>query len=78
MLYQKYLVGQDVAVFDTMFGKDITEVKRALQSFIVSKEIEGEKTLILISHLLTWHNNTKKEKPKEEVKTSTANDLDQA
>lgn len=78
MLYHKYLTSQDVVVFDTMFGKDITEVKRAIQSYIVSKELEGEKTLILVSHLLSWHNNLKKEKPKEEVKPSTANDLDQA
>lgn len=45
-----------------MYGKDITEVKRALESYRGAKELEGEKVLILVSHMLTWSANDKKEK----------------
>lgn len=62
-------------IFDTMYGNP-EDVLYALESYRKAKELTGDKTLILISHLGTWGKNGKKDKtdPVKEVQDDGGQD----
>ena len=70
--WKKYLLASDVAIFD-LLTSSLDEVMNAIH-VLKTQDYEEEKTLILISNVITWVNTPPKKKPAKNLEESTDTD----